>query len=317
MSILTAGFRVVSPTGKHCGSITPEIAFNMLFYHSFPRSPNQGDHQYGLNVLDSILRIGLLITPEERKVAAYRNLPAAMYLQRRVCFTALESDKLADHARFFGEFAFEFNPDTLRELGALPAFYLTGTLQDGVLLHQAGENLLRLLLKAQEILWMVKGMQRDGTTEMKGLVDQSFPPRKENSNDAYLEEVPYALEALLNLYYPTDDYEHKLGHNLGYYKQREWKVIPNFASNGQWQYNDVPPEEKKALLALNPGYFSRVLRPGNKPRIDLCQCFRGFAGESLLNRVKRLIVPDAVLAEAQQKVATTPYKFPVVPLSQV
>jgi hypothetical protein len=122
---------------------------------------------------------------------------------------------------------------------------------------------------------------------------------------------------LLNLYYPTDDYQHKMGHDLGYYKQREWKVVPNFAANNSWQYPPVSDSEKAALLALNPGYFSKVLQPENKQRIDLCQCFQGFAGESLLNRVKRLIVPDGVLADAQQRVTASPYKFSVVPMSQV
>ena len=246
----------------------------------------------------------------------YKNLGPVPYMQQRVCFTALETDKLPEHAKFFGEFALEFDPDTLRELGALPAFYLAGTLQNGELLHDAGENILRLLIEAQKILWEFKRMQQNGTPEMKEFVDGVFPPTK-NSSDACLEEVPFGIEALLILYYPTDDYQHKMGVDLGFYKQREWKVVPNFAANNSWQYPAVPDSEKAALLALNPGYFSEVLRPGNKQRIDFCQCFQGFAGESLLDRVKRLIVPDGALADAQQMVKASPYRFSVVPISQV
>jgi hypothetical protein len=71
------------PSGQSRFSRTNRIHRSAVnFYHSFPRFQNQGDHQYGLNVLDSILRIGLLITPELRIVAGYKNLGPIAYLQK-------------------------------------------------------------------------------------------------------------------------------------------------------------------------------------------------------------------------------------------
>lgn len=292
----------------------------MHFYHSFPRCPNQKNHQFGLDVLDSILRIGLLIIPEERTTSHYKNLAPVTFLQRRVCFTALngEPGELQSHTDFFGEFALEFEPDTLRELGALPAFYLNAAIPNGSLLHENGEKLLRLIWDAWRILGTLWHYRDNGSEEVKNFIrDYIFKPKSPGSQEAEIQEVFYGLETVLNLYYPTDNPNYKIGKDLGYYRQREWKVVPNWAVNNAWQYPPLDPADKAALLAQNHGYFSQVLQPDNDQRINLCQRFVGFHNERLLDRVKRLIVPDAVLAEAKKKVAEAGFKFPVVPLSSV
>ena len=98
----------------------------MFFYHSFPRKPNQRDHQLGIRILASILKRGLLITPEERIFPSYNNLQPRSFIQERVCFTALSRDEIPNHADTFGEFSLELNSNALRAFGALPALYLTG-----------------------------------------------------------------------------------------------------------------------------------------------------------------------------------------------
>ena len=102
------------------------------FYHSFPRSRSgsspSGDIEKGCQILTAIRDFGLLLVPQliewSQPVidgASPRIFPV---LQSRVCFTELNPIELRGHAAKFGEFALEFDPHTIRSLGAIPVFYV-------------------------------------------------------------------------------------------------------------------------------------------------------------------------------------------------
>jgi len=61
----------------------------------------------------------------------------------------------------------------------------------------------------------------------KEFVNRVFPPgASDEPNATSIEELMFSIQAVLNLYYPTEDLSHPEIRELGYYKQREWKIIP-------------------------------------------------------------------------------------------
>ncbi len=178
----------------------------MFFYHSFPRKPNQQDHELGLKILASILKRGLLITPELRIFPAYNDLPSAAIIQRRVCFTALPTNEISKHSQFFGEFSLEFDGAALRGFSALPALYLTGRLLGGEMFDAAGDMVSRVLLEASLTLYKLWKLNDEGTEEEKAWAKTVL--QKLKVENITVQELHFATDTLLNLYYPTDDQAH-------------------------------------------------------------------------------------------------------------
>ena len=44
---------------------------------------------------------------------------------------------------------------------------------------------------------------------------------------------------------------------LGYYGQREWKIVPNLPHNHEWHYEELGEEDRRELCQLNPTFFQR------------------------------------------------------------
>lgn len=68
-----------------------------------------------------------------------------------------------------------------------------------------------------------------------------------------------AMHIFLNMFYPTDN-EH-VGEQLGYCRQREWRVISgrlNF--NGRPIGRELSDPEKARLLAIDNEFWSRTIR---------------------------------------------------------
>ena len=138
-----------------------------FMYHSFPRrrSRNDGDAK-GLAILKLIASNGLLLTPEIehwRDSKAPAN-PAEDYIvvSKRCCFTELAAGELPKHAEYFGNFALEFDPRALVDLGAMPVFYVprtTGT--DG---YGPGPALITQLAHAQELMSRVSAFRKFSQT---------------------------------------------------------------------------------------------------------------------------------------------------------
>lgn len=283
----------------------------MNLYHTFPRGPKKHNPGYGLAVLESILDIGLLLTPEERTAPKFRDLKETKFLQHRVCFTALRREELPRHEKTFGSFSFEFNPANLREFGVLPAFYLSISLPNGELLHWAGASVLRSLVATRAMLDKMLKKRDGGTEEEKKLIYELHAGRPESNNEVELRELDWALDAILNLYYPTED----LNHNsyLGYYEQREWRITPNFAKNREWHYPKVDGHPKENLRQLNPNFFDHHLDLINGPRINECRSFSKVGEKLLLEKASCLLVPEAVITDAKALVKKYGYQIPVEP----
>lgn len=117
----------------------------MFFYHSFPRtvdrngvrflSPNE-EESIGLDILDSIVEHGLLLTPEEFRIPREFNQPASTIERtlkrpgRRACFTALDENELNDHSKTFGSFCLAIDAIDARLLGMMPTMYVYSATND-------------------------------------------------------------------------------------------------------------------------------------------------------------------------------------------
>ena len=242
------------------------------FYHSFPR---QKDYVLGLKILNSILEKGLLLTAELRTFAACEGLDAGTFIQQRVCFTALTTDRLAHHAETFGSFSLEFDGPIIRNFGALPAVYFSGRLEDGELFNGAGEMLARHLLEAHDDLKRLWKLHDEGTEGEVKLAKAVLG--KIHTAKITVQELHFTLQALLNLYYPTDDA--KWTGPLHYYHQHEWKIIPNLTFDRTWHYHPLTSEQRSDLLQINPAFFGTVIQ--GKLRVDYCSCFLDVGGKNV------------------------------------
>jgi hypothetical protein len=282
-----------------------------FFYHSFPRQKDS-DFKLGLRILDSILGKGLLLTAEALKLPKCDGLEAATFIQRRVCFTALTPDRLAHHAETFGHFSLEFEGKKLREFGAFPALYFSGRLEDGKIFNEAGQELARNLLEAFDDLTRLCDLREGNKEDEKQLAAAVI--QKIHHAKVPIRSLSFTLQALLNLCYPTDDA--KWTGPLHYYHQHEWKIIPNLSIDGKtWHYDYLTDDQRSDLLVINPEFFGAAI--GDKRQVDHCLYYNEVGGKSVINAIRRIIVPDKTLKDALQIVSGRSLNIEVLAASQV
>ncbi len=279
----------------------------LYFYHSFPRYK---DDRLALGILHSILNRGLLITSEERKLPRTGKLPAVPFIQQRLCFTLIEPTDLRRHARHFGQFSLEFEPDKLRSFGAQPVLYLAGALPKGKLLNKAGNEVARHMLETHNVLrtfWKLRESKDRKIVAAAAKIMAAIHPTQHS-----FETFFFTLQILLNLYYPTD---RKVTAPLHFFRQREWRIIPNFSHDGTWHYPKIEPPERDELLKLNPYFFKAQV--GGKPRIDSCLLFSRIGHHHIVKEARRIIVPDRYVAETKRMVSEAKLSLRVAALSSV
>ena len=222
-----------------------------FFYHSFPRR-GRGDaaeSQKGLKILELIRDFGLLLTPEitswEYPHATGTPPRKMQMVQRRACFTELSPTELLRHAEEFGHFALEFEIDTLKNLGAIPVFYIPRW-STGDLASSLGHTLVIQMIDAMCLIDRIARLKRFIESTATGGSRQNFEfgfnTRKVFSLDITemqrgIEGVTFgvtppemlgnSLEGVLNFFYSADADDTKINSSLKYYRQREWRVAGN------------------------------------------------------------------------------------------
>ncbi len=287
-------------TSRKC-SREPEPRF---LYHCFPRPSMKAD---GIKVLRSIFEHGLVLAPEKIKFGT------TDHIQTRICFTDLSPGELFRHSLDFGGFALEFDHDSLRTLGAIPAFYSPQTRESNDLSSSAME--LATTLKEIE----------------QALIANKITEANHDESDK-LSRHHFAIEAVLNLLYPTDNL-HKSGTEpsslsnkkgqtlLKYYRQREWKIIYSFAriENGKpvWDFQISTPTQCRMLEDLNPFFAKPVSEEPNLIRSERCFFFKEMGTRRVIDFIRRIIVPHDELESAKQLAAKYNLQCPVVVLEEL
>lgn len=282
------------------------------FYHSFPRRGGKistQDHQrLGMAILASVLESGLLLTPEiirwsEACIGGEQARPVDI-LQKRICFTELAPSELAEHASVFGHFALEFSIEDLQGLGAMPVFYVPGNDAPSNGLRGAGSALIMSFVQIEALLVQLLAIKnchipRDANPAaveslhaIQSLIDRVVTkPRS-------LEQLRFAIIAAENLFSKTENKAYT--QPLGYYRQREWRIISNFALNDTWSFRELSAQEKTKLLTINPFFGKPLVHDscGECRNVDQSMFFTELLGRRVIERVRRIIVPRGCLSDA-------------------
>jgi hypothetical protein len=254
-----------------------------FFYHSFPRRGKNTDSEIerGCKILTLIRDCGLLLTPEVVKWEyphADGSPPRKNHMvQRRMSFTELAPSQLKGHANEFGHFALEFEIDTLKNLGAIPVFYVPNP---GTLASPLGQTLVMQLIDAMCLVDRLSKVKKfiESTCTVGSRQDFTFgfSDRQKlfsldvSETQRALEGITHAitpvamlslgLEGALNFFYPTDDARDNNG-PLKYYRQREWRITGNIGFGGEGLMRLPSPELINALLELDAPFFGREFPP--------------------------------------------------------
>lgn len=257
----------------------------------------------GIEVLKSILANGLLLVPE---IVEFGKM---QLLQRRICFTELAEDQLPDHASEFGEFALEFEIDTLRELGGMPAIYLPSQTGETKGLDGIGGILPAMYAQLQDFIREFKRLKDVDATWDKFLADTTARLGLQSVDHLY-----WVPEVFLNLCMPTENLRYT--DELGYYRQREWRLIHNFVHNGEMPAKELSPEQKSELEQINP-FFAELIGLGKQPKVKrsaFCLYFRGLNNELVFSKVRRLHAPQSKIEQVSALLKAGGFDVPVVSL---
>jgi hypothetical protein len=313
-----------------------------FFYHSFPRRGRDGSQatSKGLAILQSIIRSGLLLTPEKIEWTEFlqdgTQSPSIQMFQKRICFTELAPLELAEHARAFGPFAVEFSIENLRLLGGIPVFYLPKPSTRERDLEGIASALVARLADVQQLLTRLTELARlvqmradksellnvtrngtvvgvtrcniGGAEDLLRILSFQIQPPQELLN---------AIRALASFFYPTENLTYT--GPLAYYRQREWRIIGNMVRRGVQVARDLTPEEKDILYQIDRDFFelAMVFPTGEYRRADQCLYFSELVDTPILGRARRVIVPDDAKAEAENLLRQHGFILPVISTSEL
>jgi hypothetical protein len=115
------------------------------------------------------------------------------------------------------------------------------------------------------------------------------------------------LAMLLNMFYPTDNpYAQD---ELGYYRQREWRLIGGDVSfNGRPMGRQLTDAERMRLIEIDPLFWSRDLTvrmhakaaPDTKKRVEWAQVYEPTPGWNALEYIDHVRVPSDVAEDARR-----------------
>ena len=322
-----------------------------FFYHSFPRrgASAAGEIDKGCKILAAIRDFGLLLTPQLIEWSQPslggtppRNLPT---FQKRVCFTELSPRELGGHAEKFGHFSLEFDIEVVRRLGAVPVFYVpqpSGTARDG---SAIGTALLAIALDARAVIHRMSSLDKILHGPAPVMENFGFNPGFAGSPDGvghftlnrdeaknFLAAIGHAvtpwqdfhagIDALMNFFHPTDN--QKTDKAMDYYREREWRIACAFRiHNTDGTHVDVmhvpEQEERRRFLEIDQEFFSREISTGIETAATLDQSLvlPGLNGTSIIDMVRRVIVPAEATTEASDLLSGLSNPPPIVPLEEL
>ena len=109
------------------------------------------------------------------------------------------------------------------------------------------------------------------------------------------------LAVFLNMFCPTDNLH--LNEPLGYYRQREWRLIAgDMRINGRPFGRELSGVEKQRLVAIDPIFWNRTLDVDgvSVPRKDLAFVYDPVPGWQPLDLIQVIHAPEIVVARVKQ-----------------
>jgi len=104
--------------------------------------------------------------------------------------------------------------------------------------------------------------------------------------------------SMSSLFYPTENFKYTAP--LGYYRQREWRIISGLFFKGQLTTTVATPTQADELLEFDHEFFSRELdfADGRFTLAAKSHYFRTMAGEHILTKATTLFTPATSCEEA-------------------
>lgn len=237
-------------------------------------------------------------------------------VQQRACFTELTPPELPEHARRFGHFALEFDQMTIREMGAVPVFYIPqpGPEAGG---SQLGTLLLSVVSDAHALanrLEVVSRVISDPKASRNLNITTSFSMSPETSKKFVIDkneakvvfdmlgnaltpwaQIEHGLAYMLNMFYPTDDIDRD--RPLDYYRQREWRIGAAFSINGNNIMRSISKIEEAIFAEIDHDFFFRQIRKGfdEARMIDKTIILPAMKGRPFLCLARRILAPQAAI----------------------
>ena len=101
------------------------------------------------------------------------------------------------------------------------------------------------------------------------------------------------------LFYPTDDDHHD--QELGYYRQREWRITADYYVNDSPRGRSLEDKEKELLLAIDVSFWGGNTHSSKpSPRVDEALALVQPTPADLLGLITRIIVPYDFFDQAHQ-----------------
>lgn len=317
--------------------------YNQFLYHSFPRRGRDNSDlaiTRGLAILSSMIKSGLLLTPEvtdwkEHLQDGTLSLPVKLF-QKRICFTLLPPSQLQEHAKTFGPFAFEYSVENLRILGGVPVFYLPYARETDMGFEGIGGAIMARLSEIQTFLTRLSELDNliqttQNKNELLNVTNNRIEVAQTRCTVGAAEDLIHFLtyemqppSQLLNtirglsgFFYPTED--PNFTGILDYYRQREWRIIGNMIKNGKESTRSLREAEIEKLIEIDNEFFGHQLDfpTGVYNRAEQSLIFHEVDNKHVLHFAHRLIVPENALEEASQIIGDFNKNLEVVSLESL
>jgi len=256
-------------------------------------------------------------------------------LQRRVSFTELSANELAPHSEIFGPIALAFDIAKLRENGAMPVIYVPQGVAESPF-SQIATFCVRGAYHTKHVLRQLQELKELSDPDLAAKhfrmpTSQNYKLNLQNSDPAgsivakydipasYVQDVlsyvgfnniPFnhsvgVLGVFMNMFYPTDNTH--TGDQLGYYRQREWRLVAGDISvNDRPIGRELTEKELCEIENIDPEFWTRNLEyEGNsKKRSSLALIYDPVPDWRFFDFVETVYVPKDVPKEALEQART-------------
>lgn len=283
---------------------------------------------------------GLLLTPEEivfrgEPFRDEADAPPVRILQKRLCLSELAEHELPDHAQLFGPVALEFDQPTVRRIGGMPVVYIPQPLSSHPqhdYFALVGQTFVYRLSEIYQVIADLADLDRHLKELPPDEVAVTLTHRERDVHHeyptvllrAFLENLTYKRQPLAQLasslqllgcfFYPTDaPAPDRLGEQdgrLAYYREREWRVVSDLYFGGAPLDEELPEDARNEVAATITGSFSpyKCCRIDGHSFTHDCKIVRRFGDESIMNLVRRILVPRDIRVEVEKLARLHGYK---------
>ncbi len=317
------------------------------FFHSFPRPKAEESEdatlERGLNILRFMRACGLVLAPEivDWNVSFSGAAEQLQILQQRACFTELSTAELPRHSAMFGPIALAFDLAKLRSVGAIPVIYIPQGDEISAL-SQIGTFCVNGAYHTQYVLNQFQRLKEQSdpgllagqlgrpvapnytlnlqNSDPAGNIVAEYSIPASNVRDVLqhvgFNSIPFdhsigVLNVFLNMFYPTDN--NHTGDELGYYRQREWRLIAgNIQINRRQICRSLSESEAAKLLEIDPKFWTRELMVNgvSHQRSDLALLYEPMRDWNFLELVEAIFVPESAIERVRaivgDKIAVRP-----------